>query len=72
MIYHICRNVVLSASAVLYKELYCFNHCTCMPIIIYKKIMMYIYILYIYIYIIYIYIYIYIYVNNGSNKGLVL
>ena len=37
MIDHICRNVVLSASAVLYKELYCFDHCTCLSIIIYKK-----------------------------------
>ena len=42
MIDHICINVVISASAVLYKELYCLDHCTCMTII-------YIYI-YIYIY----------------------
>ena len=34
MIDHICRNVVLPASAVLYKELYGLDHCTCMSIIV--------------------------------------
>ena len=45
---HICINVVISASAVLYKELYCLDHCTCMSII-YMYVCIYIYI-YIYIY----------------------